>query len=270
MCDYAGFCVFHLSRCINKQIVKVFVFICLGPLFSLLTCFLSASSHSSIFSSLCFKRHRVFPLLTLCWGFLFKNHFLLSWWVYVDITLLVLHFTFRFSYFLQLFSFLNFLAQAKHLNLIISSFLLKLDLWNKSGQVDTQLQISGSILQPNISGKMKLSHGEAYLPHDKGSGTAPFNRETSDQSRLPAGGYNRIVASKYVSRFLSLKPAASSIQFNQSSGNFSMNFSLYSWVSSSICSSNLVEFRLFAWTRCSIYVVGTSLLFDCQLDDLSN
>ncbi|XP_075102117.1 protein TIC236, chloroplastic isoform X1 [Nicotiana tabacum] len=87
-----------------------------------------------------------------------------------------------------------------------------------SGQVDTQLQISGSILQPNISGKMKLSHGEAYLPHDKGSGTAPFNRETSDQSRLPAGGYNRIVASKYVSRFLSLKPAASSIQFNQSSG----------------------------------------------------
>ncbi|XP_060208186.1 protein TIC236, chloroplastic isoform X2 [Lycium barbarum] len=87
-----------------------------------------------------------------------------------------------------------------------------------SGQVDTQLQVSGSILQPNISGKMKLSHGEAYLPHDKGSGTAPFSRETSDQSRLPAGGYNRIVASKYVSRFLSLKPAASNIQFNQSSG----------------------------------------------------
>ncbi|XP_059275165.1 protein TIC236, chloroplastic isoform X2 [Lycium ferocissimum] len=87
-----------------------------------------------------------------------------------------------------------------------------------SGQVDTQLQVSGSILQPNISGKMNLSHGEAYLPHDKGSGTAPFSRETSDQSRLPAGGYNRIVASKYVSRFLSLKPAASNIQFNQSSG----------------------------------------------------
>lgn len=87
-----------------------------------------------------------------------------------------------------------------------------------SGQVDTQLQVSGSILQPNISGKMKLSHGEAYLPHDKGSGTAPFSREASDQSRLPAGGYNRIVASKYVSRFLSLKPAASDIQFNQSSG----------------------------------------------------
>lgn len=91
-----------------------------------------------------------------------------------------------------------------------------------SGQVDTQLQVSGSILQPNISGKMKLSHGEAYLPHDKGSGTAPFSREASDQSRLPAGGYNRIVASKYVSRFLSLKPAASDIQFNQSSGNLSM------------------------------------------------
>lgn len=109
------------------------------------------------------------------------------------------------------------------MNLLISSFLLKLDDdWNNSGQVDTQLQVSGSILQPNISGKMKLSHGEAYLPHDKGSGTAPFSREASDQSRLPAGGYNRIVASKYVSRFLSLKPAASDIQFNQSSGNLSM------------------------------------------------
>ncbi|XP_027180543.1 uncharacterized protein LOC113779220 [Coffea eugenioides] len=87
-----------------------------------------------------------------------------------------------------------------------------------SGQVDTQLQISGSILQPNMSGKIKLSHGEAYLPHDKGSGAASFNRDTSKQSRLPAGGYNRAVASKYMSRFLSLKPVASSAPFHEPSG----------------------------------------------------
>ncbi|XP_040968677.1 protein TIC236, chloroplastic isoform X2 [Gossypium hirsutum] len=78
-----------------------------------------------------------------------------------------------------------------------------------SGQVDTQLQITGSILQPNISGNIKLSHGEAYLPHDKGSGPAPFNRLTSNQSRLPGAGINQAVASRYVSRFFGSEPAFS-------------------------------------------------------------
>ncbi|KAL4579660.1 hypothetical protein LXL04_015816 [Taraxacum kok-saghyz] len=72
-----------------------------------------------------------------------------------------------------------------------------------SGQVDTQLQIMGSILQPNISGNIKLSHGEAYLPHEKGGGGAVINRENSGMPN------NQVVASKYVSRFLNLKPATS-------------------------------------------------------------
>ncbi|CAK7353466.1 unnamed protein product [Dovyalis caffra] len=84
-----------------------------------------------------------------------------------------------------------------------------------SGQVDTQMQITGSILQPNISGNIKLSHGEAYLPHDKGSGAAPFNRLSSNQPRLPAGGVNQAVASRYVSRFFSSEPAASKTKFPQ-------------------------------------------------------
>ncbi|CAL5429130.1 unnamed protein product [Camellia sinensis] len=83
-----------------------------------------------------------------------------------------------------------------------------------SGQVDTQLQISGSILQPNISGKIKLSHGEAYLPHDKGSGAAPLNKMVSNQSSFSSGGYNRVVASKYVSRFFTFKPAALTAPFH--------------------------------------------------------
>ncbi|CAI9094401.1 OLC1v1030130C2 [Oldenlandia corymbosa var. corymbosa] len=87
-----------------------------------------------------------------------------------------------------------------------------------SGQVDTQLQISGSILQPTISGKTKLSHGEAYIPHDKGSGSAPFNRDVSNQAGVPVGGYNRAVASKYVSRFLNLKPVSSNITDREVSG----------------------------------------------------
>ncbi|GFS44944.1 embryo defective 2410 [Actinidia rufa] len=87
-----------------------------------------------------------------------------------------------------------------------------------SGQVDTQLQISGSILQPNISGKIKLSHGEAYLPHDKGSRAAPFNKMASNQPKFSSGGYSRVVASKYVSRFFSFKPAAWRAPFHQSPG----------------------------------------------------
>ncbi|KAL3844129.1 hypothetical protein ACJIZ3_001532 [Penstemon smallii] len=87
-----------------------------------------------------------------------------------------------------------------------------------SGQVDTQLQITGSIMQPNISGKIKISQGEAYLPHDKGSGAAPFNRDTTNEPKLPVGGYGHMVASKYVSRFLNLIPASSNIPFRQPSG----------------------------------------------------
>ncbi|XP_075491996.1 protein TIC236, chloroplastic [Primulina tabacum] len=88
-----------------------------------------------------------------------------------------------------------------------------------SGQVDSQLQITGSIMQPNISGNIKISHGEAYLPHDKGGGVAPFNRETLNEPRLPTGGYSRMVASKYISRFLNLIPDASNISSNEPSGN---------------------------------------------------
>lgn len=41
-----------------------------------------------------------------------------------------------------------------------------------SGQVDTQMRFTGSILAPEVSGMMKLSHGEAYLPQEKGLNTA--------------------------------------------------------------------------------------------------
>lgn len=76
-----------------------------------------------------------------------------------------------------------------------------------SGQIDSQIQIAGSILQPNISGMIKLSHGEAYLPHDRGNG-AVVNRLASNVSRFPPAGYNRMTAPGHVSRFFgSLSPA---------------------------------------------------------------
>lgn len=88
---------------------------------------------------------------------------------------------------------------------------------NFSAQVDTQMQITGSILQPNISGNIKLSHGEAYLPHDKGSGAAP-NRLATSEPKLPSIGVDRAVASRYVSRFFSSQPATSRTTFPQPSG----------------------------------------------------
>lgn len=75
-------------------------------------------------------------------------------------------------------------------------------------------------MQPNISGKIKISQGEVYLPHDKGSGAAPFNRDTTNEPRLPAGGYGRMVASKYISRFLNLIPTSSNSPFRRSPGKF--------------------------------------------------
>ncbi|KAI3736129.1 hypothetical protein L6452_15663 [Arctium lappa] len=70
-----------------------------------------------------------------------------------------------------------------------------------------------SVLEPDIRGKIKLSDGEAYLPHEKF-----ISRETSDSSSMASGGgYNQAVASKYVSRFLNLKPATSNTPFQQPS-----------------------------------------------------
>ncbi|KAK7377280.1 hypothetical protein VNO80_02702 [Phaseolus coccineus] len=91
-----------------------------------------------------------------------------------------------------------------------------------SGQVDSQLQITGSILQPNISGNIKISQGEAYLPHDKG-GTPTSNRFPSNHSGLPTAGVSRVFASRYVSRFLNSESASSRTKVSQSSGSVTVN-----------------------------------------------
>lgn len=79
-------------------------------------------------------------------------------------------------------------------------------------------------MQPNISGKIKISQGEVYLPHDKGSGAAPLNRDAANEPKVPAGAYGRMVASKYISRFLNLIPSSSNIPFPRSPGKFAYVF----------------------------------------------
>ncbi|PAN32572.1 hypothetical protein PAHAL_5G497300 [Panicum hallii] len=70
-----------------------------------------------------------------------------------------------------------------------------------SGQVDSQLQVTGSILRPDVSGMIRLSHGEAYLPHDKGNGAAA-TRLASKKSSYLASGFDQSTTSQDVSRIL--------------------------------------------------------------------
>lgn len=80
------------------------------------------------------------------------------------------------------------------------------------------MQITGSILQPNISGNIKISQGEAYLPHERG-GTPASNRFPSNQSVLPTAGVSRMFASRYVSRFLNSEFASLREKVSQSFGS---------------------------------------------------
>ncbi|KAK7351417.1 hypothetical protein VNO77_10862 [Canavalia gladiata] len=85
-----------------------------------------------------------------------------------------------------------------------------------SSQVDSQVQITGSILKPNISGNIKLSHGEVFLPHERG-GAAASNRLPSNQSVLPAGGVGETFA-RYISQYFGSEPA-STTKISQTSGS---------------------------------------------------
>jgi hypothetical protein len=70
-----------------------------------------------------------------------------------------------------------------------------------SGQVDSQLQVTGSILRPDVSGMIRLSHGEAYLPHDKGNGAASTRLASNKSSNL-VSGFKQSTTSQDVSRIL--------------------------------------------------------------------
>lgn len=78
------------------------------------------------------------------------------------------------------------------------------------------MEITGSILQPNISGNIKLSHGEVYLPHEGG---AVSNRFPSYQSALPGGGVDKSLASRYTSRYFGSESASQMTKISQPSGS---------------------------------------------------
>ncbi|KAK4277119.1 hypothetical protein QN277_015167 [Acacia crassicarpa] len=87
---------------------------------------------------------------------------------------------------------------------------------NFSGQVDSQVQITGSLLQPNVSGNIQISHGVVNLPHDRSAATAS-TRFPSNQSMLPTSGVSRVVPSRYVSQYFNSEHVASRNKLSQSS-----------------------------------------------------
>ncbi|KAI5403593.1 variant 4, partial [Lathyrus oleraceus] len=88
-----------------------------------------------------------------------------------------------------------------------------------SGQVDSQLQITGSILQPVVSGNVKLSRGEVYLPQDGGSGDS--QALASNQSAVSAGGDSQEFASRYISQYFGSRSASLTTKSSQSSSSVS-------------------------------------------------
>ncbi|ERN06068.1 uncharacterized protein LOC18434256 [Amborella trichopoda] len=111
-----------------------------------------------------------------------------------------------------------------------------------SGQVDSQMQITGSIMQPNVSGMIKLSHGEAYLPHDKGTGAA-INRLASNRSSF--GGKSLQAASGNFSHFFGTEPAAPLTKLSQSSGrDAKVEKKLESPIASPIVDARLSDLKL--------------------------
>lgn len=75
----------------------------------------------------------------------------------------------------------------------------------------------GSILQPNISGRIKLSHGEAYLPHDKGNDDA-INRLASKRSSFANVGFSKSTNPTHLSRLFGSDSSSSSGRLHQHSG----------------------------------------------------
>ncbi|BBN05669.1 hypothetical protein MPTK1_3g15020 [Marchantia polymorpha subsp. ruderalis] len=65
-----------------------------------------------------------------------------------------------------------------------------------SGQVNSQVRLMGTLLEPEVTGMIKLSHGEAYLSQEKGN-TAP---PSTISSSPPGGGYSWMAAASSVAR----------------------------------------------------------------------
>ena len=76
------------------------------------------------------------------------------------------------------------------------------------------MQITGSIIQPNVTGNIQISHGVANLPHDRSASTG----FASNQTLLPTSVVNQVVPSRYVSQYFNSEHVPSTNKLSQSTG----------------------------------------------------
>ncbi|XP_057851125.2 protein SUBSTANDARD STARCH GRAIN 4, chloroplastic isoform X2 [Cryptomeria japonica] len=69
-----------------------------------------------------------------------------------------------------------------------------------SGQVDSQIEVTGSILEPDVSGMIKFSRGEAYLPQEKRTGAA-IARLASNNKNLSTSSRSQMKAARNIVGF---------------------------------------------------------------------
>ena len=69
-----------------------------------------------------------------------------------------------------------------------------------SGQVDSNMRLMGSLLEPEVTGLVKLSHGEAYLSQEKGLEKVPSPSPSTSSSDSPRGSYSLMAAAGNIAR----------------------------------------------------------------------
>ena len=72
--------------------------------------------------------------------------------------------------------------------------------WACSGQVDTNMRLMGSLLEPEVTGLVKLSHGEAYLSQEKGLERGPSPSPSTNSSDSPSGRRSLMAAAGNIAR----------------------------------------------------------------------
>lgn len=92
----------------------------------------------------------------------------------------------------------NFIFRVCSLAELVTSCLLLA--WACSGQVDSNMRLMGSLLEPEVTGLVKLSHGEAYLSQEKSLEKVPSPSPSTSSSNSSRDSYSLMAAAGNIAR----------------------------------------------------------------------
>lgn len=69
-----------------------------------------------------------------------------------------------------------------------------------SGQVDSNMRLMGSLLEPEVTGLVKLSQGEAYLSQEKNLEKGPNPSPSTNSSDSPRSNYSLMAVAGNIAR----------------------------------------------------------------------